>query len=911
MNMHAKHTLALLPALVSALSSLPAAAEESTAQQASGPIEEVVVVGRLKSSVTDVVVERLEQEVVVDLLSAEDISRVGDSTVAAALRRVPGLTLIDNQFVYVRGLGERYSSTLLDGASVPSPDFMRNVIPLDIFPTNILDSLAVQKTYSADMPAAFGGGNIDIRTRHIPDGPVLELELGSGWNSASGDTTYVSSGGDDDWLGKDDGSRALPAAITEAIGTYRGDFSIENIRQTLLFDGPATNDQAIAVNRELAASLDAVTGIREGDVDPDIDLETAIGNRYYLGADENWEVGGLLIGSYNNNYRNRERINRSLVDPDNRFFQTTRTVNQVSLTGAAKGGINWAGEQSVGLSYMFLRNTEEDTNFGRGFNANFLQADGQQLGAYGARYEQRDLEVFQLNGSHELGVATLELLPEILSPLEGLRFEWYYSDSTANTDVPNETNFLTQSTVDPVSGAILATRLRATNSAGVFRFTELEDEVESYGGDLILPLYTDNWDVELSGGWDVARKGRSFLLNQLFLNASQVPNDVLQVTTGGTGDVALTSDSILDPANGFLTSINAGLPDTYLAGQIVDAWYGKFDATWQGTWRLSAGVRWEQFQQASLAIDPLQFDIDIGQSIVPPEELERSVLLIDDLYPSLSLTWMQQNYMGADDFQLRFGFSQTVARPDLREISPAVYIDPLTEARIVGRPGLSPTDISNFDARAEWFYGNGDSFTVSLFYKDLENPIETIQAAGSDDNQILTFVNADQGEVYGVEFEWLKGLGFATDWVGNWVDAFFFSGNLTLSDSEISFGDTGLSLTNDKRRLTQQSQWVVNMQLGYDSPNAQHSASLVYNVYGERVFAGGRNGADDAFEQPIQLVDLVYSFYPTDRVTVTAKVQNIFDDKREITQSAEGIGDVAIFEQVIGRTAVASLKWSF
>lgn len=913
MKTRASRILSTLPVAI-ALASSPQAGAEEAASASAGVVEEVVVVGRLKSSATDVFVERLEQEVVVDLLSAEDISRVGDSTVAAALRRVPGLTLVDNQFVYVRGLGERYSSALLDGATVPSPDFMRNVIPLDIFPTNILDSLAVQKGYSADMPAAFGGGNIDIRTRNIPDGPVLDLQVGSGWNFESGNDTYTSSGGGDDWFGADDGSRALPAEISGAIQQYRGDVSTGSILSTLRFEGPATLDEAQGINRQLATTLDATTGIQQNDVEPDMSLQTTIGNRYFLGEQEQWEVGGMAVLSYDNNYRNRGRVNRGLVDPDERFFRTSRTVHQVSVTGALKAGASWNGEQNLDVSYLFLRNTEEDTNFGSGFTANFLQADGQRLGSYGTRYEQRELGVLMLDGSHELGGATLDVLdflPVDLGMLEGLRFEWYYSDSTAQTEVPNETSFLTQSVVDPVTGAIQSTRLRSSNSAGVFRFTELDDEVQSYGNDLILPIYTRDWDIELSGGWDYARKGREFLLTQVFLDASQAPLSALGAVAGGTADASLARPAIADPANGFEISVNSGLPDSYLAGQITEGWYGKFDSTWQGTWRFSAGVRYEEFRQASLAIDNLQFDPAIGQAIIPPGGLQDAVLITDDYYPSASLTWIQQSFMGADDFQLRFGFSQTVARPDLREISSAVYIDPLTESRIVGTPGLDPSDISNYDARAEWFWGNGDSFTVSLFYKEIESPIETVQAAGTDDNQVLTFINADAGEIYGIELEFMKGLGFAADWVGGWVDGLFVGGNLTLSDSEIEIGQDALSLTNDRRRLTQHSEWVLNTHVGYDSADGLHSASLVYNVYGERIFSAGRFGAEDSFEQPIHLVDLVYSFYPTDRVTFQLKAQNLLDDQREIEQDSDAFGAVTIFEQLIGTTVSASLKWSF
>ncbi len=158
---------------------------ESAAADGQPPtgIEEIVTIGRLRSTALDVVGARLDEDVVTDFLGAEAISRVGDSTVSAALRRVPGLTLVNEQFVYVRGLGERYSSVQLNGAQVPSPDLTRNVIPLDIFPTEIIDALQVQKGYAPEQPAAFGGGNIDIRTRSIPNGPVVNIEIGSGTNS--------------------------------------------------------------------------------------------------------------------------------------------------------------------------------------------------------------------------------------------------------------------------------------------------------------------------------------------------------------------------------------------------------------------------------------------------------------------------------------------------------------------------------------------------------------------------------------------------------------------------------------------------------------------------------------------------------------------------------------------------------
>ena len=186
----------------------------------------------------------------------------------------------------------------------------------------------------------------------------------------------------------------------------------------------------------------------------------------------------------------------------------------------------------------------------------------------------------------------------------------------------------------------------------------------------------------------------------------------------------------------------------------------KVDALLSQRWRLSGGVRQEEFEQASLPIDRLQFDPTVGQCALVPCDaaaLERIHFVEDDLYPSFSGTRIF-NGVWAQTFQLRFGASETVARPDLREVSASTYIDPLTEARIVGNPNLITSPIKNFDARAEWFFENGDNFTASLFYKDIDRPIETVQGAGSDDNIVLTFTNAQSAELKGIEVEWLKDL---------------------------------------------------------------------------------------------------------------------------------------------------------
>ena len=322
------------------------AVAQEQAQPAGNPaaMEEVIVTGRQRSAADDVLQERIDAEAVSDVISIEQITRVGDSTVSTALRRLPGVTLVGDQFIYIRGLGERYSSTTVNGAYVPSPDLTRNVIPMDLFPSEIVESLSIQKGYSADQPAAFGGGNVDIRTRTIPDDFEFNVQFGIGNNSENSDDGIEYPGGSDDELGKDDGTRAIPAEIREAIQTYRGNLSQNSILNTLLMDGEFHSlEEAQTINRELATSLYRDVDFRSKSVDPDASVELSAGNSWYFGGAEQWKFGVMGLGDYQNTWRNRFRTIRSVTNPEIDFDVQRRTTNQVVLTGALGLGTGFRG----------------------------------------------------------------------------------------------------------------------------------------------------------------------------------------------------------------------------------------------------------------------------------------------------------------------------------------------------------------------------------------------------------------------------------------------------------------------------------------------------------------------------------------------------------------------------------------
>lgn len=880
----------------------PQAADAAATAGASGSqaevLEGVVVTARQKSAATEVLQERIEKPVVVDLVDAAQIGKVGDSTVALALRRLPGVTLVGD-FIYIRGLGERYSSTTLNGAYVPSPDLTRNVIPLDIFPSEIIESISIQKGYSVDRPAAFGGGNVDIRTRRIPEDFEFLFQVGSGWNSDNSDDVLTYSGGSDDKFGTDDGTRAIPGAISDAIQTYRGSINASSIFEGLRRQGGSpTLADAEAINRELATSLNRDIDIHSESPSPDLSAETSIGDSWQLDESGNWRLGLLGLADYQNQWRNRDRINRSAQLPDIDNGETLRSINQVALTGSLSGGLEFTRDHRVGVTGLFIRNTDDEASLAQRNNFNFRRDQGAQLRDYHVRFEERELELVQISGQHALGDDTADLLGgwltnEIL--LKDLQFSWFFSDATATTEVPNETTVSAVDVVDPLSGAVLSTSIRPNSSAADFRFTDLTDEVKSYGWQLTRPFtFGDGaFAGSLFGGWSYYEKGRSYVQYQLGLGTT---NSAAAPILAGTPTDVFTDANILNPANGFGLTIGGIGTESYLAGEEINAGFGGFDITWNESWRLNAGARYEDWIQVSVPVDPLQFDPGVGKIPIATENLASTAKQVDDWYPSAALTFMRPGFW-AQDFQLRFGFSRTTARPDLREVTQSTYIDPFTEARVIGNPLLTPSDITNYDIRAEWFFAGGDNLTISPFYKIIDNPIETIEGAGTDNNLSFTFINADSADLYGIEVEWFKDLAFVGGWLGNWASGFFTAGNATWTDSELTIGTTSFALTNDVRPLNQQSELILNLQLGYDSPGGGHSAMMVYNSYSERLFYAGRNGAPDAYEQPFNSLDFIYTWYPSPAWNLKLRLQNLLDDQIEIEQ-----GGTVVFEQKLGMT---------
>ncbi|MDJ0910458.1 MAG: TonB-dependent receptor plug domain-containing protein [Woeseiaceae bacterium] len=877
-------------------------------------IEEVVVTGRFISSSQQLVNERMNDAFATDLLGEDTISRLGDSTVAAALRRVPGLTLVQDQYVYIRGLGERYSQTTLNGAQIPSPDLTRNVIPLNVFPTSIVESLRVQKSYSPALSANFGGGAVDIRTRGIPDAFNVKFEFGLGFNSENPSNFITSPGGGDDNIGSDDGFRALSPTIIDGLATYQGNPSVNNIFSFLDRADPTTQlYDAQLINRQFATALNRNIGIEtESPTFEEYSLRASVGNKFVVSDDI--EVGFSLGGSYETDWTWRETRTATFALPEEQNGRREEATESVNLAGTANFGLSFLQDHEISTTTLFLRNTDNETEIFDFFNENRFRSTGRGFRNYRLEYEERNMVTNQINGSHYLGQDTRDRFPLLGSlmtwfPTE-TKVDWFWSESTARTDIPNRVIVASETFTDPVTAAVQSESVRLGSSSADYRFTDLDDEVTNYGWSGTMPLEFGGNYVELAGGYGHSRKSRTYYQAQFSLGYLDVSDQ--SVLEGGLDEVFSDANilaDVADPAspvpgarqfiNDIVFDRQGANTNSYLAATMTDSVWGTLDWTIDDTWRIAVGGRWEDYRQAAVSWNPFGYSEADPQISSDPDVLAQGVFNEDKVYPSVGLTYMGSFW--ADTFQLRLGYSETAVRPDLREITPSSFIDPITNDLIRGNPGIVPTEVENIDLRAEWFFAGGDNFTVTLFQKDLTNPIEFFEIPASDTTIAREVVNAASAEVQGIEIEGLKELAF----LGGFFDTMFLQGNVTLQDTELVAGPNANVPTNPVRTLSGASEYVVNFMLGYDSADTKHTASLVYNVFGERLFVAGRNGAPDGFEQPFNSLDATYFWYPTDRMTLKLKAQNILGE----TISIEREG-VVVFEEDPGTTFSVSFSWA-
>jgi outer membrane receptor protein involved in Fe transport len=844
-----------------------AIAQESDNQDSG--VEEITVQGRY---IPD---EKRATSEIANVIDADAFSLAGDSDVAVALQRVPGLSLVGGKYVYVRGLGERYSSTLLNNSGIPSPEPLRKVVPLDIFPTSLIESVLVQKTYSPQYPGEFGGGVIDLRTKAVPDDFVLEIGIEGKYNS---EATF-----------KDGLSYDGTGSEIFGFGGSRRNIPDEILKDVTL--ASLTEEEREAAGEALPNiwSIDRETNL------PGAGFDFVWGNRYDVGSES--AFGFFTAVTYDVNTRHRNGVRRTVTTSDagpvirsnfapevcfNEDFEgaggadcgVRQTNMDVSLNGILSVGYEFNNDHSLNFTSTVLRQSTKRSLIEKGL---FAQEDSLRTSST-IDWIESQVWANQLSGEHNF------MLFGDSDVFQDTVFNWRANLSRSDRDVP-----LRRNTVYEYNEDIDAHLILARTDGNTTSYNALDEETKEFGFDLEQAMYVADTPVDIIAGFTYAEKERSFgLVRYNFAFPSGTTTELRQLVPE-----IIFGPVNIDPNGIRLTEI-FDPSDFYTASfENVQGYLGA-DIELSPKMRLAFGVRYEDSTQI---VDTVDRTTDEAITVTQDGEY---------WLPAATFT-----YEIIDNMQVRLAYSQTIARPDMRELSTAPFIDDERGLTVRGNPNLRIAEIENYDARFEWYFAAGESLTVGAFYKKFKNPIEqSAQAFG--EGRLITYVNGESAELKGIEVEVEKIL-FLQDWFGwDWLGSreMFVKANGSYIDGETITAEADLGIvTNPVRSFQGQSEWLANFQIGWRDYDRGENLALVLNYTGKRLSLLGVFGTPDEFENPPLMLNFAYSkeFEVGGNILeMKLEAENLLGDEILYTQFG-----VATEQYDLGRTVSLGFKYKF
>lgn len=827
---------------------------EPEAIQAEG-IRVVITAEEERGSVIGALAHQRRSINVVSGVSAEEIARSPDSNAADAISRVTGTSIVGDKYVYVRGLGERYSTAQLDGVSLPTPEPEKRVLPLDIFPASMIESLFTVKSYTADLPGDFAGGLVDIRTKDIPDQAFFSFSTGTGYHANLGDLdrpTYA--GGDLDWLGFDDGTRSLPDAFPSDIA----------------FD--VSREERAALHSRLEGGFQAFTdAVDFGDVDKSFGLS--------FGSPVGWfgRDGGYLVGlTYSNsaNAREQNEFYPTLEEGTALYDYTTLLGSREVSLGAIGGySINVTPTSRLSLKTIFTQSAENDARLVAGpFN---------QSTTGFARIQRFQFVERMLLNTH----AQFEHKADLLG--DG-RVEWEAAYGLALRDEPDtrSTFYVAQ---DP-DGTFF---FNEAGSNSRF-FSELTDHMVTGG---VKTSSQFDWLADravlalgVGGSW----RTRDFGARRFDYENASPAGRTLRPTE------LFTSERI---ASGDIQFLETTAPtDEYQAEERAASAYASLGVGLTPALRATLGVRVEANETVVETFDPR-----LGAKI---EGVSADLSTVEPL-PTVTL-----EYDFAEQ-QLRAAASRTIVRPQFREFAPFRY-DSYQESTL-GNPFLENGEIYNLDLRWSWYPSIGEIVSLGGFYKRFNDPIEVVRLPTAGTNiGFPEPYNGPSANTYGLEIElrhdlgrWLplEGLVFVSNATlaestvkqDEPIEVFF--GNPSATEPDILPAEL---FTNPERPMVNQSPYLLNGNLQYTLPSGASGLALHYNLVGERLTQVGVQGFEDIYEETRHTVDLTLDHRLMNAIDLKVSAENLTSSDIEFR-----LGKVTTLLYEPGRSYSVKAAYSF
>lgn len=832
--------------------------------------------------VTAKVIERSENAVLLlqkksdkiqDGISSQEISRLGAGNAAAALTKVTGTTVVDGKYVYVRGLGDRYSATLLNGTRLPSIDPYRNSAQLDIIPSNLLDNIIAAKSFTPDLPGDFTGGSVDIKTKSLPERFTYNISLSSAYNTqATGQDNFLTfDAGSKSWLGYNDGTLDLPAVLQEP-----------RIQEVLNRTAPfqAGNNESIASRiDEGVRSLNQQMMPTTKTSPLNYSVSASLGNQFQLGGKP---LGVLLTLNYSRDFAH---------------YSNARNANYVYLGGGATNlqeNFNLTDDYSVespqlgglfGLSFkpsptneirfmtIYSHNTDISTRFLRGPYLDYGVGAPSEFQSRSMYFQERALTDYILSGEHVFGASG------------GVRLDWSANYITGIQSEP-DLRFLAN-TYNPENDrySIAASLF---NVPGHF-YRELEDEYLQGKVDLTIPiLQSKNNSNKLKFGGYYNTKDRVFnenIYNYYNRSGSSFNGDGMAYF--GDDNIGIIDDEGGRYRIGLYIADESRAQNSYTGTTNIWASYGMLTLQMSDRLKFIGGARVEGTQIMVNSFNE-EDNTDIDKTNILP-----AVHFI---------------YSVSETANLRASYTNTIARPNMREVAPFASFGFIGDPPLFGNPDLNLTRINNFDLRYENFLRAGELFAISGFYKLFKDPIvQTFRIAG---NPQFTFKNAANATLLGAEFEFRKSLDFISESLNN----LSFSTNIAYIYS-VSDLDS-LELANvrdvdpnfsDTRPFAGQSPFVINFNLNYVNPESGWDGIIAFNFFDDRLSTTGVQGTPDIYERGRGTLDLSIS-KKIGRVQLKLRARNLLDPNYD--RYSEFLGQEYLYSRYQrGRTISLGLSY--
>ncbi len=842
-----------------------------------------VVVEARASRETDaaILAQRKNASQVSDGVSEEEMKRQSDGDAGQVLKRVSGVTLVGEKFVYVRGINERYNTTTLNGVALASTETDKKAFAFDMFPTEFLQNASVVKSFTPDLPGNFAGGLVQLNTIDFPDGYAMKFSVGSSasdnltWKSGQAISNPVEKG---DWIGFDDGSRRAPSILP----ANRNEMN-ELIAQSRAYyagDRSPANTEAVQRWESLGASFNNSVWRRETHTaTPNNSINASFSDVFTVAGSD---LGVIASLGYNNSMRlsSIERRGISSNREDLFIFSGNDNSQEVALSGLLNAALRLGSTGTISLRNTYSHGAESDLVSLQGVNI----AQTRELRLNGDDYVEKSLFSSQLIGEH------------ILSDFGNIQLDWkggYSVSSRYQPDYRRLRYSRDMNSTDQFIADIPYPGSQSGDGTSAGRFTsDMHDDVWNAGLNLSIPI--DKAKVKF--GYVNESRSRSFdtrsftfIQSKIFSRGSVVPDSIL----------AQSPDKIFSAENfgpnGLAISEDSKPSDSYSATEKLNAAYAMVDWTAEVAGvnlRFIVGARVEDQHTDVSTVQNYKSGTNVPDSIVATN------LHTTDVLPAINIV-----YKTTDEMNVRLSATQTLTRPSLREFAPFAFYDFQNLALVQGNPRLTRALIQNFDLRWEYFPHAAEVFSVGLFYKRFKHAIEeTVVPAASEIER--SFDNASNDAInYGFELEARKNLGF----VASWMNCFSAQVNYAFIRSEI---DIQQGLKTDTRPLWGQSPYSFNAGLYYVSEGRGTSINLSANVVGRRIVQVAQIGSyafDDpqVYERPRWQIDLSAMQSITDDLNLKLSVRDLINAPVQWEQ-----GGVIVSSVQRGRSISLSLSYT-